>query len=134
MGCSAVCVTALQFYLSHWNVFSFPFYRYRVFAELLELGAHHNLAIPSYILTPSPLAQPSSQIQPPSQNMAQGATNIDVFGAVGGLTNGLGLGLNPSTALHHPGFYYLVSAECTERRREKFLTAVSEEVSSLGTS
>lgn len=28
----------------------------------------------------------------------------------------------------HPGFYYYVAAECTERRRERFLDAVVNEV------
>ena len=34
------------------------------------------------------------------------------------------LGLNPNQALQHPGFYYYMAARCTERRRERFLTAI----------
>ena len=38
------------------------------------------------------------------------------------------LGLNPNQALQHPGFYYYMAARCTERRRERFLTALESEV------
>ena len=31
------------------------------------------------------------------------------------------LGLNPANALQHPGFYYYVAAQATERRRARFL-------------
>ena len=30
------------------------------------------------------------------------------------------LGLNPANALQHPGFYYYMAAQATERRRAKF--------------
>ena len=39
------------------------------------------------------------------------------------------LGLNPNQALQHPGFYYYMSARCTERRRERFLSVARAEVS-----
>ena len=38
------------------------------------------------------------------------------------------LGINPSTALMHPGFYYYFAAECTEKRRMRFLRLLDEEV------
>ncbi|KAG5219790.1 Trafficking protein particle complex [Salix suchowensis] len=38
------------------------------------------------------------------------------------------LGLNPSHALQHPGFYYYMAAKCTELRRDKFQTALEAEV------
>jgi len=31
------------------------------------------------------------------------------------------LGLNPANALQHPGFYYYVAAQATERRQARFL-------------
>lgn len=40
------------------------------------------------------------------------------------------LGLNPTHALQHPGFYYYMAARCTEKRRENFL-ALEAEVSLL---
>lgn len=48
-------------------------------------------------------------------------------------TNGLeagALGLNPSHALQHPGFYYYMAARCTEMRRERFLAVAEAEVQS----
>jgi hypothetical protein len=97
--------------------------QYRVFAELLELGTQRGMVIPPHLPSPPLVANTSTQVQPPSQNVAQVA-QADVLGTL----SGLGFGVNPSTTLHHPGFYYLVAAECTERRRERFLSAASEEV------
>ena len=34
------------------------------------------------------------------------------------------LGVNPSSALQHPGFYYYVAAHCTEMRRARFMDAL----------
>jgi hypothetical protein len=34
------------------------------------------------------------------------------------------LGLNPANALQHPGFYYYIAAQATERRRAQFLAVV----------
>jgi hypothetical protein len=33
------------------------------------------------------------------------------------------LGINPSSALQHPGFYFYASALCTQRRLERFNVA-----------
>ena len=38
------------------------------------------------------------------------------------------LGINPSHALQHPGFYYYMAARCTEMRRDRFLAALEIEV------
>jgi trafficking protein particle complex subunit 11 len=35
------------------------------------------------------------------------------------------LGLNPANALQHPGFYYYMAAQATERRRAQFLAILS---------
>lgn len=40
------------------------------------------------------------------------------------------LGLNPTQALQHPGFYYYTAARCTESRRARFLRALENEVGS----
>jgi hypothetical protein len=39
------------------------------------------------------------------------------------------LGLNPSHALQHPGFYYYMAAKSTEKRRERYLALIEAEVS-----
>lgn len=39
------------------------------------------------------------------------------------------LGLNPANALQHPGFYYYIAAQATERRRAKFVAGTGEAVS-----
>lgn len=43
------------------------------------------------------------------------------------------LGLNPANALQHPGFYYYVAAQATERRRAQFLVML-ETTETSGTS
>ncbi|KZT21090.1 hypothetical protein NEOLEDRAFT_1244812 [Neolentinus lepideus HHB14362 ss-1] len=78
--------------------------QYRILAELLEQGTRSNLKIPSY--RPAP---PVSTQRP--------GVEVDAIRA---------LGVNPSHALQHPGFYYYTAARCTERRRERYL-AVSED-------
>lgn len=39
------------------------------------------------------------------------------------------LGLNPSHALQHPGFYYWMAAAATEKRRETFLNVLEADPS-----
>ena len=34
------------------------------------------------------------------------------------------LGLNPANALQHPGFYYYMAAQATERRHRRFLAVL----------
>lgn len=37
-------------------------------------------------------------------------------------------GINTSTVLQHPGFYYYKAASCTARRRDRFLAVLEQEV------
>ena len=84
--------------------------RHRVLAELLEQGTRSTLKIPSAYPTPTPSAAlMAAQALDPSQ------AGLDAMRV---------LGLNPNQALQHPGFYYYMAARCTERRRERFLTAI----------
>ncbi|KAL1746670.1 Gryzun, putative trafficking through golgi-domain-containing protein [Schizophyllum fasciatum] len=74
--------------------------QHRIFAELLEHGTRANLRIPVH--RPSfPLQQPAGM-----EPMVRA------------------LGVNPSSALQHPGFYYYIAAHCTEMRRARFLDAL----------
>ncbi|KAI5826272.1 hypothetical protein K523DRAFT_419385 [Schizophyllum commune Tattone D] len=74
--------------------------QHRIFAELLEHGTRANLRIPVH--RPSfPLQQPAGM-----EPMVRA------------------LGVNPSSALQHPGFYYYVAAHCTEMRRARFMDAL----------
>ncbi|KAL5512612.1 hypothetical protein ACEPAG_3265 [Sanghuangporus baumii] len=88
--------------------------QYRVLAELLEQGTHFGMPIPSYA--------PSNSTAIPEAGQAQ--LEIDALPS---------LGINPSTALMHPGFYYYFAAECTEKRRTRFLRMLEDEASSQGT-
>ncbi|KAH9944784.1 Gryzun, putative trafficking through golgi-domain-containing protein [Amylocystis lapponica] len=93
--------------------------QHRVFAELLEQGTHSTLRIPTQYAAPLPAAALAA------------AHALD-----GGQRTALELeamrtlGLNPNHALQHPGFYYYMAARCTERRRERFLSAVEAETTS----
>ena len=75
--------------------------RYRAFAELLEHGTGSALVLPIH--------KPASPAPAPAP---VGLTEQDALRL---------LGLNPTNALQHPGFYYYFAAQATERRREKFL-------------
>ncbi|KAI5120282.1 hypothetical protein M0805_005339 [Coniferiporia weirii] len=81
--------------------------QHRIFAELLEQGTHFSLTIPTHLPPPPITATPTQPQQ-----------EIDALRIPG---------VNPSTALMHPGFYYYVAAECTERRRLRFLAALDAE-------
>jgi hypothetical protein len=75
--------------------------RYRAFAELLEHGTSLTLTLPIHKpALPTPATAPV------------GPTELDALRA---------LGLNPANALQHPGFYYYMAAQATERRRAQFL-------------
>ena len=79
--------------------------RYRAFAELLEHGTGSTLILPTHkpaMATPTPA--------PP------GLAELDALRV---------LGLNPANALQHPGFYYYMAAQATERRRAQFLAMLS---------
>ncbi|KAI0261262.1 Gryzun, putative trafficking through golgi-domain-containing protein [Gloeopeniophorella convolvens] len=75
--------------------------QHRVFGELLEQGTGSTLVLPDH--TPS-VAAPT---QVPS-----GLPELDALRV---------LGLNPANALQHPGFYYYMAAQATERRRARYL-------------
>lgn len=102
-------------------------YRYRVLAELLEQGTRSTLIIPTHAPVPVVASAPAAQMLQPAAIAAAAATaagprpllEVDAVRA---------LGVNPSTALQHPGFYYYVAARATERRRANFLAAVDGEV------
>jgi hypothetical protein len=85
----------------------------RAFAELLEQG-----------LTRGPLVLPSYHQRLVSA--AASSSSVNVNSVEGDAMKELGM--NPSQALHHPGFYYHVAARCTEVRRERFLAAFEAEV------
>ncbi|PIL33423.1 hypothetical protein GSI_04045 [Ganoderma sinense ZZ0214-1] len=82
--------------------------QHRVFAELLEQGTRTTLKIPSAYPPPAPSAAAVA-----AQALEASQIGLDAMRV---------LGLNPSQALQHPGFYYYMAARCTERRRERFLS------------
>ncbi|KAF8070400.1 Foie gras liver health family 1-domain-containing protein [Lyophyllum atratum] len=96
--------------------------QHRVLAELLEQGTRSTLSIPSH--KPAP---------PMSSNASLAASQIHNVDAKGFAASTLevesmrSLGINPSHALQHPGFYYAMAAKCTEMRRERFLSALELE-------
>lgn len=94
-----------------------------MFAELLEQGTRSTLNIPAHL--PITTASGSSAPLTASQTLrnttgAPGGTAIEVDAM-------RVLGLNPSHALQHPGFYYYMAARATEKRRER-LVAMLESV------
>ena len=92
------------------------FHRHRVLAELLEQGTRSTLVIPVH--------KPASS----NPNFSQSQQNLRAASGIEYDTL-RSLGINPSHALQHPGFYYYMAARCTEMRRSRFLAAVeSEEV------
>jgi trafficking protein particle complex subunit 11 len=96
--------------------------RYRVLAELLEQGTRSTLAIPTHAPIPAATAlghksTASLASLPPS---ARSVLEPDALRA---------LGINPSVALQHPGFYYYMAARCTEKRRSRYLAALDTDVS-----
>lgn len=99
--------------------------RHRILAELLEQGARSTLTIPVHKPAPPIVinqAMAASQVLNPNnpRGITSNALEIDSMRS---------LGINPSHALQHPGFYYYMAAKCTEMRRTRFLVAVEAEVS-----
>jgi len=84
--------------------------RHRVFAELLEQGMRSNLTLPVHRPAQAPPAAIAAASQA-LQSVQPGSLEIDAMRA---------LGLNPSHALQHPGFYYFMAARATEKRRGRF--------------
>ncbi|KAF7428799.1 hypothetical protein PC9H_008031 [Pleurotus ostreatus] len=93
--------------------------QHRVLAELLEQGTRTTLAIPVHKPAPPPstAALAASQLQ--SSVTTIRGVEYDALRS---------LGLNPSHALQHPGFYYYMAAKCTELRRDKFQIALEAEL------
>ncbi|KAH9915858.1 Gryzun, putative trafficking through golgi-domain-containing protein [Fomitopsis serialis] len=92
--------------------------QHRAFAELLEHGTRSTLKIPTHFsTTPSSHAAAVAAVQA-LESGQRGVLEVEAMRA---------LGLNPSQALQHPGFYYYMSAGCTERRRERFLGVARSE-------
>ncbi|KAF8161338.1 Gryzun, putative trafficking through golgi-domain-containing protein [Crassisporium funariophilum] len=90
--------------------------QHRVLAELLEQGTKSTLVIPVH----KPAAA-NSNLSLSQQNLrAASGVEYDTMRS---------LGVNPSHALQHPGFYYYMAARCTEMRRERFLAAAEAELS-----
>lgn len=90
--------------------------RHRVFAELLEQGTRTSLKIPTHAPVPAPSA---AKLAAQSAGPQRGSMDQDALRL---------LGLNPTHALQHPGFYYYMAAQSTESRRERFLHALNSEV------
>ncbi|KLO13661.1 hypothetical protein SCHPADRAFT_852230 [Schizopora paradoxa] len=88
--------------------------QYRVFAELLEQGT---LSVP-------PLTIPTVVPAIPTANTSAGAVPASASTTLASSIIGIG-SLNPSTHLMHPGFYYAAAATCAEKRRARFLDALS---------
>ncbi|CAL1711378.1 unnamed protein product [Somion occarium] len=86
--------------------------QHRVFAELLEQGTRSTLKIPTHLPSPGVASQ--------TQETQRGSLEVEAMRA---------LGLNPTQALQHPGFYYYMAARCTENRRDRYLRALENESS-----
>ncbi|KAI0090763.1 Gryzun, putative trafficking through golgi-domain-containing protein [Irpex rosettiformis] len=86
--------------------------QHRAFAELLEQGTRTTLTIPTYL--PSSTSAASTVV-------AQAADSQRSVVEMESLRT---LGLNPTQALQHPGFYYFMAARCVENRRARFLAAL----------
>ncbi|KJA28858.1 hypothetical protein HYPSUDRAFT_33253 [Hypholoma sublateritium FD-334 SS-4] len=90
--------------------------QHRILGELLEQGTRSTLVIPVH--------KPPAAIANLSQSQATLRTMPGVeYDAM------RSLGLNPSHALQHPGFYYYVAARCTEMRRSRFMVALNGDLS-----
>ncbi|KAG8930220.1 hypothetical protein FRC01_003141 [Tulasnella sp. 417] len=86
--------------------------QYRILAELLELAVRAGYKLPTSTIPPGvPGTRPTGTGSPaPNQQNDPRA-----------------LGMNPSQALQHPGYFYYLSATCTLQRYERFITAVQQE-------
>ncbi|KAI0724685.1 Gryzun, putative trafficking through golgi-domain-containing protein [Fomitopsis betulina] len=98
--------------------------QHRAFAELLEHGTRSTLKIPAHFPTSSSANAAAAAAAQAFESGQRGALELEAIRA---------LGLNPSQALQHPGFYYYMSARCTERRRERFLSVARGEAEGSST-
>ncbi|KAJ7647712.1 Gryzun, putative trafficking through golgi-domain-containing protein [Roridomyces roridus] len=94
--------------------------QHRILAELLEHGTQSKLVIPDHRPVNPALAIP------PRSSTAAPTTTLEVEAM-------RTMGINPSHALQHPGYYYYMAAKCTEARRERFLAAAEAEENSPST-
>ncbi|KAI9441462.1 Foie gras liver health family 1-domain-containing protein [Lactarius indigo] len=78
--------------------------QHRAFAELIEQGTKSTLILPTH--------QPVVAIPGPASSALAELDALRV------------LGFNPANALQHPGFYYYMAAQATERRHAQFLAIV----------
>ncbi|PCH35565.1 glutathione transferase omega-1 [Wolfiporia cocos MD-104 SS10] len=97
--------------------------QHRALAELLEHGTRSTLKIPTHFSTSPPVAAAAAIAAQALDSGQRSLLDIDAMRV---------LGLNPQQALQHPGFYYYMAARCTERRRERFLTALDAEAKQQG--
>ncbi|KAJ6497565.1 Gryzun, putative trafficking through golgi-domain-containing protein [Mycena sanguinolenta] len=88
--------------------------QHRILAELLEHGTQSKLVIPDH----RPANPALVAAQKLSVNIPSSALEIEAMRT---------MGINPSHALQHPGYYYYMAAKCTEARRERFLAAAEAE-------
>ncbi|THV06232.1 hypothetical protein K435DRAFT_773423 [Dendrothele bispora CBS 962.96] len=95
--------------------------QHRILAELLEQGTRSTLTIPIHapVVSSSALANASEKGSLASRGALPGM-ELDAMRS---------LGINPSQALQHPGYYYYMAARCTEARRARFLVALQAEES-----
>ncbi|KAJ7503038.1 Foie gras liver health family 1-domain-containing protein [Mycena galericulata] len=90
--------------------------QHRILAELLEHGTQSKLVIPDHRpVNPALAASQRSSVAVPTS-----ALEIEAMRT---------MGINPSHALQHPGYYYYMAAKCTEARRERFLATADAEAS-----
>ncbi|KAJ7287102.1 Gryzun, putative trafficking through golgi-domain-containing protein [Mycena rebaudengoi] len=88
--------------------------QHRILAELLEHGTQSKLVIPDHKpVNPALAASQRASVVAPTSTLEMDAMRT--------------MGINPSHALQHPGFYYYMAAKCTEARRERFLAAADAE-------
>ncbi|KAJ8480730.1 hypothetical protein ONZ45_g15551 [Pleurotus djamor] len=92
--------------------------QYRVLSELLEYGTRSSLVIPSHTPAPPPSAATLAASQLSNSVTTIRGVEYDAIRS---------LGINPTHALQHPGFYYYMAAKCTEMRRERFRIAFEAE-------
>ncbi|KAJ6491785.1 Gryzun, putative trafficking through golgi-domain-containing protein [Mycena vitilis] len=84
--------------------------QHRILAELLEHGTQSKLVIPDH--------RPANPSHRSSVAIPSSALEVEAMRT---------MGINPSHALQHPGYYYYMAAKCTEARRERFLAAAEAE-------
>ncbi|KAJ7593749.1 Gryzun, putative trafficking through golgi-domain-containing protein [Mycena floridula] len=104
--------------------------QHRVLAELLEQGTLSTLTIPTHLpVVPSSTLNSSlsNSSLGPGSTLPTSVSGQQRYSAIGELESLRSLGMNPSHALQHPGFYYYMSARCTEMRRDRYLKTLAAE-------